>query len=154
MQIEMAPDIEAKIRKALRSAGRCEIGGMLFAEQLALSHFRVIDFSLDIASGSHTTFRRDPHVHENSLYAFFDRTGKEFSKFNYLGEWHSHPAFSVNPSIEDIFTMTELVSTDEGNIFFAVLLIVRLGFLGFDYSWTIFSRDNPPRSLRKPIRWI
>ena len=154
MRIELETDIEARMRKALRSAGQSEIGGMLFAEELAFSHFRVVDFSVDFLSGSHTSFRRDSHAHEQSLNAFFDRTGREFSRFNYFGEWHSHPSFSVNISPQDIATMTELVSTEGSNISFAVLLVVRLRFFGVDYSWTVFSRDHPPQSPKKTIRWI
>ncbi len=60
MRIELAADIGTKLRKALRSAGKRETGGMLFAEQLAPSRFRVMNFSVDLYSGSHTNFRRIP----------------------------------------------------------------------------------------------
>jgi len=103
MRIEVAPEIEPRFRKALRSAGRREIGGMLFAEQLAPSRFRVMDFSVDLSSGSQTNFRRDPGAHEAALNAFFERTGRDFARFNYLGEWHSHPdRSSVLPSGTDL----------------------------------------------------
>src|SRR2546425_7841442 len=101
MKVQLAPDIAARLRQALRRAGRREIGGMLFAEQLAPAHFRLIDFSLDLFSGSHTHFRRDPRAHQKALNEFFEKTGRDFSRFNYLGEWHSHPSFSITPSIED-----------------------------------------------------
>jgi len=152
MRIELAPDIEGRLRKALRSAGRREIGGMLFAEQLALSHFRVMDFSVDLYSGSHTSFRRDPRLHQEALNTFFDRTGRDFSRFNYLGEWHSHPTFSVHPSVEDAATMTELVTNDRTAIAFAVLLIVRLRFhFWLDRSCTIFARGQAPLSIRPAV---
>lgn len=155
MQIELAPDIETRLRKALRSAGRREIGGMLFAEQLAPSRFRVMDFSVDLYSGSHTNFRRDPRAHEQALNAFFERTGKDFSRFNYLGEWHSHPSFSVRPSVEDVATMTEIVSGERNAISFAVLLIVRLRLcFWLDHSWTVFARGQPPQAPKPTVRWI
>ncbi len=154
MRIEVAGGIEGRLRKALRSAGRREIGGMLFAEQISSGHFRIIDFSLDLFSGSHANFRRDPDVHRKMLDAFFEKTGNEFSRFNYLGEWHSHPSFSVRPSPEDLATMTELVS-DRTNITFAVLLVVSLKF-GFwlDHSWTLFSHGDASRRLRLSPRFI
>lgn len=155
MQIELTPDVETGLRRSLRSAGRYEIGGMLFAEQLAPGRFRVMDFSVDLYSGSHTNFHRDSHAHEQALNAFFERTGRDFSRFNYIGEWHSHPSFSVRPSPEDVATMTELVSDERSAISFAVLLIVRLRF-GFwlDRSWTIFARRIPPQAPNPTVRWI
>lgn len=155
MRIELAPEIETRLSKALRSAGRRETGGMLFAEQLAPSHFRVIDFSVDLYSGSHTHFQRDPRIHQRALDAFFDRTGRDFSRYNYLGEWHSHPSFSVAPSVEDVATMTELVGNGRTAITFAVLLIVRLRLrLWMDYSLTIFARGHTPKAVRRSLRWI
>src|ERR1700730_14462817 len=135
MRIELAPDIERRIRSALRTAGRREIGGMLFAEQTAPGKFRVIDFSLDLFSGSHTTFRRDPEIHRKKLDEFFRRTGHDYLRFNYLGEWHSHPSFSVRPSGEDVGTMTDIVSNPSSAIGFAILLIARLRF----WAWLGYS---------------
>ena len=143
MQIELGHNIRTRLRKALRQAGRREIGGMIFAEQLAPTHFRVIDFSLDAHSGSHATFNRDPNVHRQALDEFFRRTGHDFTRFNYLGEWHSHPSFSARPSLDDIATMTDLVENGE-DISFAVLMIVRLRFqLWMDCTFTTFARGVP-----------
>jgi proteasome lid subunit RPN8/RPN11 len=149
MRIELAPDIEKRVRTALRTAGRREIGGMLFAEQSAPGKFRVIDFSLDLFSGSHTAFRRDPRVHRKMLDEFFERTGHDYQRFNYLGEWHSHPSFSVRPSAEDVDTMTDIVKTPSSAISFAILLIVRLRFWAWlDHSVTVFARDLAPSKAR------
>lgn len=154
MRVELAPDIGGELRKALQSAGDREAGGMLFAEQLAPGHFRVVDFSVDLSSGSHTWFRRDPRLHEAAFKAFFDRTGRDYGRFNYLGEWHSHPLLSVRPSHQDVSTMTELVANLQTEISFAVLLIVRLRFrVLLDCSWTVFTRDYAPQSLRREVRW-
>jgi hypothetical protein len=99
---------------------------MLLAEQLKPGRFCIIDFSVDSFSGSHTGFRRDLQAHQNGLDEFFRRTGRDFQRFNYLGEWHSHSSFSVHPSTQDINTMTEIVENQSSRITFAVLLIVRL----------------------------
>jgi hypothetical protein len=152
MRIELAPDIEPRFRKALRKAGSREIGGMLFAEQLAPGRFRIVDFSLDPKSGSRANFRRDPVLHHDSLNAFFNKTGREFTRFNYLGEWHSHPSFAVLPSQEDIDTMTDLVERGRSEITFALLFIVRLRFwVWVDYSITVFARGYAPRRVRLTI---
>ena len=113
---------------------------MLFAEQLAPAHFRVVDFSLNAHSGSDMAFKRDPELHNQALDEFFRRTGNEFGRFNYLGEWHSHPSFSAHPSGEDIATMTDLVENGE-DITFAVLMIVRLRFrFWMECTFTAFAR--------------
>lgn len=155
MRIELAPDIEPRMRKALHEAGRREIGGMLFAEQLAPGYFRILDFSLDSHSGSYANFRRDAAAHLAVLTAFFEKTGCDFSRFNYLGEWHSHPSCPVTPSREDIDTMTSLVEHGPDEIAFALLLIVRLRFwVWMDYSMTSFARGYAPSRARLAHRMI
>lgn len=155
MQVGLAPEVETRLRKVLRSAGQREVGGMLFGEQLAPGQFRVIDLSMDTHSGSHANFRRDPAVHKQALDAFFDRTNRDFSRFNYLGEWHSHPSFSVRPSAKDVVTMTALVTNERTAIFFAALLIVRLRFhFWLERSWMVFERGRPPHIPGPIVRWI
>jgi integrative and conjugative element protein (TIGR02256 family) len=157
MKIERAPGIEGRFRKALRAAGRREIGGMLMAEQLAPDHFCIVDFSLDAFSGSHTRFRRDPETHQKTLDEFFERTGRNFQRFNYLGEWHSHPSFSVQPSAEDIQSMMDIVEDGNPAITFAMLLILRLRWrLWIDCSLTAFAQGQTPRPVEfsRRVVWI
>ncbi len=149
MRIELAPDIEARLRHVLIEAGNREIGGMLMAEQLAPGRFRLVDFSVDSITGSHAEFKRDPAKHQQTLDDFFRRTGQDYRRFNYLGEWHSHPAFSVRPSPADITTMTEIVEDETSVITFAVLLIVRTRWrFWIDHSLTVFARGQPPQATR------
>lgn len=153
MKVELTQGIKQRLKTALWRAGRCEIGGVLMAEQLGPDHFRIVDFSLDASSGSHTQFRRDPLTHRTTLDHFFQRTGRDFTRFNYLGEWHSHPSFSTRPSHEDVVTMTELVDAPGTAITFAVLLIVRLRWrFRFEYSLILFASGRTPRQLR--LSWV
>lgn len=155
MKIALAPKFESRLRRALREAGRREIGGMLFAEQIAPAHFRLMDFSIDALSGSDSHFQRDPIRHQNACEEFFNRTGYDFTRFNYLGEWHSHPSFSVRPSFEDIETMQSIVETKAGPISFAVLLIVKLRLhVWMDHSLTAFVRGYSPQPARIASRFI
>lgn len=155
MRIEVAPDIDGRIRGKLRKAGRREIGGMLFAEQMAPGRFKIVDFSVDHYSGSHTNFRRDPQAHGETMEKFFERTGGDFSRFNYLGEWHSHPSFSVEPSSQDMETMTDLVENSTAGISFALLLIVRLRlFVWLDYSMTSFAKGYAPSRAHLARKFI
>jgi [CysO sulfur-carrier protein]-S-L-cysteine hydrolase len=155
MKVELARDIESRLRGALRKAGRREVGGLLFAEQLAPGRFRITDFSTDPNTASHDTFRRDPRMHDTMLEEFFRRTDREFARFNYLGEWHSHPSFEVHPSAQDIVTMTDIVETKGSAIAFAVLLIVRLRWcLWLDHSLTLFARGQSPRHAQLTRRAV
>jgi [CysO sulfur-carrier protein]-S-L-cysteine hydrolase len=89
------------------------------------------------------------------LEEFFRRTDREFARFNYLGEWHSHPSFGVHPSAQDIVTMTDIVETKGSAIAFAVLLIVRLRWcLWLDHSLTVFARGQSPRQTQLSRRAV
>ncbi|WP_038946001.1 Mov34/MPN/PAD-1 family protein [Bradyrhizobium japonicum] len=114
-----------RFRTCLRRAGRREIGGILMGEQVAPDHFRIVDFSIDATTGTAAHFVRSPNHHAEALESFFRRTGSDFRRFNYLGEWHSHPSFAVRPSREEMMSMQSLVN-GERDIDFSALVIVRL----------------------------
>ncbi len=94
-------------------------------EQVAPDHFRIVDFSVDDTTGTAAHFVRSPKHHAEALNTFFRKTGSDFKRFNYLGEWHSHPSFPVRPSHEDLMSMRGLVE-GERDIDFSALIIVRL----------------------------
>lgn len=123
--ISLPSDQRARLRKFLRGAGPREIGGILMGEQVAPDHFRIIDFSVDDKTGTGAHFVRSPEHHAEALKSFFRKTGSDFKRFNYLGEWHSHPSFPVRPSHEDTVSMQSLVN-GERDIDFSALVIVRL----------------------------
>ena len=127
IQVSLPAGIRDRMKKALRRAGSREIGGILMGEELGTGQFRVVDFSLDEISGEHAHFVRDAEHHRQALERFFDQTEHDYQRFNYLGEWHSHPGFPAAPSETDIWSMKELVEGERG-IEFSVLLIVKLTF--------------------------
>lgn len=133
--------ITKSLRQSLRSAGNREIGGILLAQQLEDDSFRLIEHTVDQRVGTSSTFRRSVTQHSNALDEFLERHEHEFRKFNYLGEWHSHPTFSVQPSLKDHDTMQSIVGGN-GGLPFAVLLIVRLDYwFQLRASATVFRRD-------------
>jgi integrative and conjugative element protein (TIGR02256 family) len=149
MRIELTASAMREIREALRKAGDSEVGGILMAEQLAAGRFCITDVSVDQVAGSRASFRRDPTTHRQTLEAFYARNGHDYERFNYLGEWHSHPTFSVRPSSTDVQTMTDIVNAETSTITFAALLIVRLRWLlSIDHSLTLFARHQAPQSIR------
>jgi proteasome lid subunit RPN8/RPN11 len=147
MRVEIAEDVVATLRNALQSAGPREIGGVLMGEQIEPGHFRIVETSIDAETGGSAHFVRSPAAHAEALDAFFQRTGNAYDRFNYLGEWHSHPTFDVTPSGQDAGSMLELVHGERG-IDFAVLLIVRLGSIhSLLCSCTLFRRGFPPSAV-------
>ena len=138
----------SRLRDCLRKAGRKEIGGFMMAELLRPDDFLFADFSVDESTGTSSQFVRNPEAHKAALDEFFQRTNFDYAKFNYLGEWHSHPSFSTNPSMVDILTMQRIVD-HEPKINFSALMIVRLKYgLFFEASAVMFRREHPPETMR------
>jgi integrative and conjugative element protein (TIGR02256 family) len=151
MLIEFPRTITRKMQKELRAAGHREIGGILMAEQFDAGSFRIVDFSIDRETGSAAHFVRSPEHHRSALEQFFDRTGNNYERFNYLGEWHSHPNYPAIPSRADIEAMIDLIH-GERDIPFAVLLIVRaMWWRRIACSATLFQKGAQPEPVRLEI---
>lgn len=147
IDIEISPELRRRFKRQLRFAGHREIGGILMSEQIAPNRFRLLDFSVDQKTGTRNGFRRNEVEHMEALDRFLARHGNNFARYNYLGEWHSHPSFSVEPSVRDCQTMFELTSRDE-TVLFAALLIVRLDYWFFlRCSAMMFVRGQRPRPI-------
>lgn len=133
--------------RKLRGSGRREIGGILLGEQLEPGRFRLVNFSVDDITGSEAHFCRSPEQHGKELTAFFKNTGHDYGRFNYLGEWHSHPQFPVSPSHQDVASMMGLVR-GEANIPFAALMIVRLDWwCSLKMNALMFSKHRNPELI-------
>lgn len=126
MKVRVTSDQTAKLVAALKRAGKREIGGQLFGEQLAPSDFVVTELAVQARPGTVARFVVDLLQAARDAVRFFDRTEHRYTQYNYIGEWHSHPSFTVQPSGPDIATMRSLVRDPEFKGLFAVLVIVRL----------------------------
>lgn len=115
-----------KLKKELRAAGSNEIGGVLAAEQVADGKFVVRDLSVQ-RDGTFARFVRDPAQHRTFMRRFHMRMGNQPERFNYLGEWHSHPSFLALPSIPDLRQMQILIEDKEQLSSFLVLMVTKLG---------------------------
>lgn len=116
------------------------------AEQIEPGSFRLIDFSVDSRTGGAAHFVRSVEDHRAALETFFERTGADYARFNYLGEWHSHPNHLPVPSSEDVLSMENLVS-GERDIHFAVLLIVRATWRRLACTATLFEQGTDPTTI-------
>lgn len=115
-----------KLKRELRAAGQNEIGGVLAAEQVGDGRFLVVDLSVQ-RNGTHTHFEREPAQHREFIRRFHERMCHRPERFNYLGEWHSHPAYPATPSDVDFRQMQHLVEDAEQNSSFLALMIIKLG---------------------------
>lgn len=148
MKIELTEDVRERMMSCLAKAKRREIGGILMAEQLEPGEFRIVDFSLDDFTGSAAHFVRSPDHHRAALDAFFARTGNDYARYNYIGEWHSHPNHAPFPSATDIHSMHDLLN-EERSIPFAILLIVkRRWWRRFFCSAILFNQGEKPSNIQ------
>ena len=126
MQILLPDEAADKLTKALKKAGNREIGGILMGEHVSENVFRVKDLTIQFQGGTSVSFTRFLEGNLNPLQNFFCETGYDFTRFNYLGEWHSHPAFVLEPSSTDCKTIWEIVEDSSVGANFVILMIVRL----------------------------
>lgn len=111
-------------------------------ECLAPSRFRVADVTIQRRGGSFASFMRRLGDALSALARFFRQTGEDYTRFNYLGEWHSHPSFSTTPSEKDVGSMLEIVGDPEVGANFVALVIVRLGERGLLGSASVYWPDG------------
>jgi proteasome lid subunit RPN8/RPN11 len=125
LTILLPPDVREEITKACVRAGKHETGGMLFGEHVGDDEFHVIEATV-AGQGSMASFLRALTEGLARLEAFFRRTKRDYRRFNYLGEWHSHPSFVLRPSSADDKAMFDIVEDSTTGARFAVSLIVKL----------------------------
>lgn len=126
MKILLPANICHRFEKALERAGSCETGGVLMGEALEANTFRIVDFSLQYGGGTVASFIRAIETAIEPLQRFFTSTGRNYRKYNYLGEWHSHPTFKPEPSARDDATMQGIINDAEVGANFVVLMVIKL----------------------------
>ncbi|MDT2815254.1 Mov34/MPN/PAD-1 family protein [Vagococcus carniphilus] len=127
LKIIIPSNIKILIKEQLISNGENEIGGTLLAEKIGNNSFKIKELTTQKRSGTKVFFVREWTIGLNRYFHnFFKRTNHEYSRFNYIGEWHSHPLFEVHPSQTDISTMNDLINFKIPDANFLILLIVKL----------------------------
>lgn len=119
-------EVKIRFKRHLLRGGSREIGGVLMGEYLKPGIFKVVDFSVDYGGGTIASFIRSINSALRVLNQFFDKTKHNYKKYNYLGEWHSHPSFSPYPSSKDIETCQRIVEDQDVGANFITLLIIRI----------------------------
>ena len=118
--------VSDQLVNALREAGARETGGILMGEQIREGYFRIHEVTVQSNAGTTGSFLRTPRQATTALSRFFDETGHDYRRFNYLGEWHSHPSLSLEPSLKDHATMCRMLHDRTVGASFAALLILGL----------------------------
>lgn len=122
-------EVQRIMRKALKAAGSDECGGVLMGEHLGPGHFAVRQLTVQ-GGGKFASFIRETRSALRALSRFFRQSGYDYARFNYLGEWHSHPSFSVQPSMTDHQSMLDIVMDARVGANFVVLIIFKLSHQG------------------------
>lgn len=129
LSLILPPEVVEIFLVALQKAGRHEIGGILMGEHIGFNEFKVTNVTVHRRGGI-ASFVRYIEDAIGKLRFFFRQTEYDYQRFNYLGEWHSHPLFEPIPSIKDDESMLEIVQDDSIGANFAVLLILKLDSAG------------------------
>lgn len=139
MKLILPKEIKSNLVNALTQAGKREIGGILMGEHIGLDTFRVKELTIQRKMGTFASFIRIVTEIIAPLRAFFEQTDHDYTRFNYLGEWHSHHSFALSPSEQDHHTMHDIVLDTQLKAHFVVLLLVRLGDHGLlEESVTVY----------------
>ena len=151
MELLLPRQVVDLLKRELRGR-RNEIGGVLVGEHVEGETFRVVEASVQRTGGSAVHFVRDPEHSREFLEDFFARTGKDYRRFNYIGEWHSHPSFEPIPSTSDIRAMRDIVEDRDVGVNFAVLVVARLLLRSsLQLSATLFRVGRPPELVNLVI---
>lgn len=118
-------NISSEIERALIRANRREIGGLLMAEHVGPNRFVVREITVN-RIGTFASFVRRMQDVWSKFCQFFDQTKHDYTRFNYIGEWHSHPSFEPVPSGTDHRSMFEIITDESVGGHFVVLMVVKL----------------------------
>ncbi len=118
-----------ELKLSLKKSGDVETGGILMAEHIGVNQFLISEFTIN-KSGTVATFIRKIEDAIGSLKVFFKSNEHNYKRFNYIGEWHSHPQYSPIPSVRDDLSMFEIIYDKSVGANFIVLMILKLDSSG------------------------
>lgn len=97
----------------------------MLGEHVGPNAFQLRDVTVQ-GTGSISRFIRKVEAAARGLKAFLIKHNNEFERFNYLGEWHSHPLYAAEPSVVDHTSMRDIIMDPKVGANFVALLIVKL----------------------------
>lgn len=155
LKLRLPPTVIKKLKTELRAARSREIGGVIVGEFIGNDTFRVEDISVQRDGGTAVHFLRDPVQANTFIKEFTAKHANDYERYNYLGEWHSHPSFLPVPSGEDVETTQGLVESPEVGVNFLVLLICKRTFWrGLQMSVTLFRKGVRPEPAQVELEVV
>lgn len=125
LKLLIPPNLTAQLEEALSKAGNFECGGIMLGEHVGPNAFQLREVTVQ-GTGSISRFIRRVGAAARGLKAFLIKHNNEFERFNYLGEWHSHPLYAAEPSAVDHSSMRDIVMDPKVGANFVALLIIKL----------------------------
>lgn len=104
IQLIIPNSIQTKLFECLVMAGECETGGILIGTIESNYSIRVTHITSNEQLGTPTTFIRTADASQSELDKFFEDTDYQYTRHNYIGEWHSHPSMILSRSLKDDLT--------------------------------------------------
>ena len=138
INFKVTSEVEAKIERALRKSGDFETGGILIGRKVEDNSFEIVDVSVSDEDNkfSIASFIRGVKKSDLLLRKHFKRKSGY-----YIGEWHSHPKFSLSPSRQDVATMLGILADDNYGVTFSILMITKMNNNMLDYQGYFFHED-------------
>ncbi len=138
ISFKVTPDVESKIENALRESGDYETGGILIGRKLEEKSFEIVDVSISNEDNKYSvaSFIRGVKKTDMLLRKHFKRKSGY-----YIGEWHSHPKFSLSPSRQDVATMLGILADDDYGASFSILMITKMNNNKLDYQGYFFHEN-------------
>ncbi len=135
---KITPFVKHKIERALGKSGDYETGGILIGKKIEDKSFELIDISISDEDNkfSISTFIRGIKKSDRLLRKHF-----KLKSGYYIGEWHSHPKYSLIPSPQDVATMFGIIEDNNYGVSFAILLITKLNDNHLDYQGYFFHKS-------------
>lgn len=124
MKIIIPKLIAAKIYNQVIKYSPNETKGALFAKKISNELFEIDDIYIEKNVGSFAFVT----LINNKKYQKFQKTyheknNNDYVRHNYIGDWHSHPSFELNPSSFDIKEVKEDLKAS--NAKFLIQIIVK-----------------------------
>lgn len=138
IKFEITPSVKSKIEGALRNSGDFETGGILVGRKIEDNFFEIVDVSISDEDNRYSISSFFRGIKKTDL--LLRRHFKKKSGY-YIGEWHSHPKFTLSPSHQDIATMLGILADENYGLSFAILIITKIHMDNLDYQGYFFHKD-------------